>query len=76
MTFKQKVDPFFQKEAKQFLQSYGPDSVSVTHLCRVDFSTLTIWAGSYPNEECLFSFYCLPCIIATRLLNQNNIAPD
>ena len=29
----------------------------LTHLCRVDSSTLTIWIGPFSTDGCLVSFY-------------------
>ena len=33
------------------------ESKGLTHLCRLDSSTITIWTGLFPSRGCLASFY-------------------
>ena len=50
----------------------------LTHLCRVDSSTITIRIGPFPKERVSSSFSLLTCTMfkEIRVLNANSVDPD
>ena len=51
-------------------------AVTFTHLCRVDYSTSTIWTGPFLTEEMYDMVLLLPCFIQTIVFNANSADPD
>ena len=50
--------------------------ITLTHLCRVDSSILTLWTGSFQYKECLVSLYCYGFFfIEIPVFNANSIDP-
>ena len=45
----------------------------LTHLCRVDSSTLTLWTGAFPIKG---MFLLLRCLIEIPVFNANGVDPD
>ena len=50
--------------------------VHLTHLCRVDSSTSTLWTDPLPVEGVVDSFLLLPCCIEICLFNANSVDSD
>ena len=53
-----------------------PYHTILTHLCRIDSSTSTLWTGLFPIQGCLVSFLLLPCLIGASELNANIVDPE
>ena len=51
--------------------------VCLTHLCRVDTSTWTLWTGSISSRRGVWLFFVLfPCFIEIPVFNANSEGPD
>ena len=48
----------------------------LTHLCRVDSSTLTLWPGPFPVKGVSGWFVLLPCFTEIPVLYANSVDPD
>ena len=49
--------------------------ICITHLCRLDSSTLTLWTGSFQIEGMCGLFLSLPWFIKVHVLNANSVDP-
>ena len=50
---------------------FGRTRCSLNHLCRVDYSTLTLWTGPFPIEEVVsYLFITMYCRISSIECNQ------
>ena len=47
----------------------------LTHLCRVDSSTTTLWTDLFQIAGCLISFYCY-YVIEIPVFNANSVDTD
>ena len=52
------------------------DILKLTHLCRMDSSTITFWTGPFQIERVSCWFLFMPCFIEIPVFNANNIKPD
>ena len=48
----------------------------LTHLCRVDSSTITLWTGPFPAEGVSGLLLLLPYFINISVFNANSVDPD
>ena len=48
----------------------------LTHLCRVDSATSTLWTGPVPTEGVSVYFLLLLCFIKISVSNANIVDPD
>ena len=55
---------------------YGHIIKYLTHLCRVDSATLTLWPGPFPIEGVPGCVLSLPCITDISVCNANSVDPD
>ena len=53
-----------------------PRLVCLTHLSRVDSSTLTLWAGPFPVKGVSSKFLLLPWFTEIPVRNANSVDPD
>ena len=44
-------------------------NIFLTHLCRMESSTLTLWTGPFPTERVSGYFLLLPCLIEISISN-------
>ena len=51
-------------------------SIVLTHLCQVESSTTTLWAGLFPTAGCLVSFYNYFVLWKFPLVNANSANAD
>ena len=49
---------------------------NLTHLCRVDSSSLCLWIGPFAIADCVVSFLLLPYYIEIPVFNANSVDPD
>ena len=56
--------------------SYLCSNLTLSHVCRVDFSTLTLWIGPFPIKGVSGLFLCVSCFVENSDLNANGVDPD
>ena len=49
---------------------------NLTHYCRVDSSTTTLWTGLFPTEGCLVIFFFTTMFIEIPVFNTNIVDAD
>ena len=52
---------------------YG--NITLNHLCRIGYSTLTIWTSALPIKGVSGQFLLLSCFIAIPVLYANSVDP-